>query len=268
MDSSTDAAGAEGLGFLPCLNSNISIEIPLDETLNTLSTQHRKTAFVLSESIYQLAERYGVQRLGFLTLTFSDHVTCPREAQKRFNSLVSNVVKKRYLEYVGCMERQKNGRIHFHLLVVLKSDIRTGVDFAALASKNYSTAPLALRNEWAFWRKTARNYRFGRTELLPIKTNIEAMAKYVGKYIAKHVEARDEADKGARLVRYSKGARAGNTRFMFNSQGSAEWRRKVALFAAIVQSRHPGVQIACPSDISAVVGKRWAYRNRDFILSL
>ena len=94
------------------------------------------------------------------------------------------------------------------------------------------------------------------------------MAKYVGKYISKHVEARFPEDKGVRLVRYSKGARSGTTRFMFNSDGSTEWRRKVATFAEIVKARHPDEDISSLSDLTRVLGKRWAYHHRDYILAL
>jgi hypothetical protein len=215
-----------------------------------------------------LAHKYGVEHLGFLTLTFADHVTCPREAQRRLNSLITRVIKIRYLDYVGVMERQKSGRIHYHLLVALHSDIRTGFDFPAIARLDYTSASPSLRSEWAFWRSTARKYRFGRTELLPIKSTIEAMAKYVGKYISKHIESRNPEDKGVRLVRYSKGSRAGTTRFQFQTPGSQEWRRKLATFAQIVQDSHPEEKITQLSDLTRVLGKRWAYRHRDYILAI
>ena len=251
---------------LPCLNSNISIEMSI-KTPSKLSTQHRKTAFLLQESIALLAARFGIGRLGFLTLTFADHITDPKEAQTRLNSLLSNVIKVRYLEYLGVMERQKSGRIHYHLLVALHHDIREGFDWDALGKGDYKSACPALRAEWAFWRKTAKSYRFGRTELLPVRSNIQAMAKYVGKYIGKHVEVRLPEDKGVRLVRYSRGARVGTTRFMFKSEGSAEWRRKVATFAAILEEK-TGREVTCLDDISAIAGKRWAHHHRDYILSL
>jgi hypothetical protein len=263
---------------LPCLNSNISTEIHPDRgtggeagscpRLAPLSTQHRKSAFVLKESVQQMADRYGLENLGFLTLTFAQHITCPREAQRRLNSLITHVIKVRYLDYVGVMERQKSGRIHYHLLVALGQDIRTGFDFSAIAKQDYTSASPALRSEWAFWRSTARKYRFGRTELLPVKSSTEAMAKYLGKYISKHMEARCPDDKGVRLVRYSKGARAGTTRFQFQSQGSAEWRRKLAIFAQIIQERHPEQKVGSIADLTRVLGKRWAHRHRDIILAI
>jgi hypothetical protein len=233
-----------------------------------LSTQHRKSAFVLKESVQLLASKYGLEHLGFLTLTFRDHILDPKEAQRRLNSLLTRIIKPRYRDYLGVMERQKSGRIHYHLLVALDRDIRTGFDFAQVHEQNYSSASPCLRAEWSFWRKTAPSYGFGRTELLPIKSSTEAIAKYVGKYIAKHMECRQVDDKGVRLVRYSRGARAGTTRFQFQSEGSAEWRRKLAIFAEIVQARHPDQKVCELSDLSKVLGKRWAYNHREFILNL
>jgi hypothetical protein len=253
-------------GPLPCLNSNISIETPLKTA--ELSSQHRKTAFILKESIQYLGDKFGVNYLGFLTLTFADHVTDHKEASKRLNSLISNVIKPRYYEYVGCVERMKNGRIHYHLLVVLKTDIRTGANFAEFELDNYQSASPELRKEWVFLRKTARKYKFGRTELLPIKSNTEGIAKYVGKYIAKSIENRLPEDKGARLVRYSKGARAGNTRFSFYTEGSQQWRRKLALFAEIVNQKYPEENIKQASDLSRILGKRWAFNHREYIINL
>ena len=260
-----------GAEALPCLNSNISIEIGREKgdfTPPALSTQHRKSAFILKESVQGLADRFFLEHLGFLTLTFREHIICPKEAQRRLNSVISNVIKPRYREYLGVFERQKSGRIHYHLLVVLSSDIRTGFNFAALENRDYSSASPQLRSEWAFWRHTAKKYGFGRTELLPVKSNIEAMAKYVGKYISKHVDCRQAQDKGVRLVRYSRGARIGTTRFQFQSPGSQEWRRKVSTFAQIVQNQHPEQRISELKDLSRVLGKRWAYHHRDYILNL
>ena len=58
-------------------------------------------------------------------------------------------------------------------------------DFDAFANRDYKTANNHLRREWAYWRKTAKPYGFGRTELMPIKGSAEALGQYVGKYIGK-----------------------------------------------------------------------------------
>lgn len=245
---------------LPCLFSNISTEKVLP------STAHLKSANALSWNVDYFCQRFSIQNLGFLTLTFADHVTKCKEAQRRLNSLITHVIKPRYGDYVGVLERQKSGRIHYHLLINVGFDIRSGFDFSAVANHDYSSASKPLRSEWAFWRNTAKKYRFGRTELMPVKSSSEAIGRYVGKYIGKHMDSRHPDDKNARLVRYSTGARVVSTRFMFLSEGSSSWRAKVAVFAELVSSR-----TGCAPTFEGLreaLGPHWAYHNRDFISSL
>lgn len=242
-----------GLAALPCLNSNNSIE-------PGLTGGHKRTAFALTENVKLLSERFGLNRLGFLTLTFRDHVTDIREAQRRFNSLRTNVLAERYAASIAVVERQKSGRIHFHLLVVLADDIRTGFDFAAIAAQDYRSANAALRAEWSFWRSTSPKYRFGRTELLPVKSTAEGIAKYVGKYIAKHMEARDTRDKGARLVRYTADARQVGTRFAWVGARPQLWRVKVAAVAL-------DHKVADLDGMKDEFGPRWAYNMAGYIMS-
>lgn len=250
---------------LPCLNSNNSIGSPLTEAqksqVNTLSTSHRKTAFALAENVGRLCRVYGIDRIGFLTLTFADHVTCAKEASRRYNSLRTNVLVGRYVETICVMERMKSGRIHYHLLVVLSDDVRTGFDFEAATKGVYSSANAQLRAEWSFWRANARKYGFGRTELLPVKSTAEGISKYVGKYIAKHIDAREFRDKGVRLVRYSKGANACGTKFQFRSPRSRLWRWQVGEFA----KRNGCADLAALKD---KFGIRWAYHQRGRIMDL
>jgi hypothetical protein len=224
----------------------------LREGFNRLSTNHRKTAFKLAKSVARLCGKYGVERVGFLTLTFAEHVTCAKLAGRRFSSLRTGVLAGRYVESICVLERMKSGRIHYHLLVVLAWDIRTGFNFEQAARRDYSSANEALRGEWAFWRRTAKLYRFGRTELMPVKSNEEGLSKYVGKYIAKHVGARETRDRGVHLVRYSRGASIGSNAFMFVSVRSRLWRYQVAEYAR----RNGCADIA---ELKAKFGVRWAY---------
>lgn len=213
-----------------------------------------------------MAHRWGLECLGFLTLTFADHVVEIKEAQRRFNSLATHVLNDRYRAWIAVVERQKSGRLHFHLLVVLDMDIRTGFDFSGIDRKDYSTANAAIRAEWAYWRKTAKLYRFGRTELLPVKSTEEGIGRYMGKYLGKHIGARLPEDKGAKLVRYSEQARHASTRFAFSSEGAREWRRKVGAFCHLVAERY-GVRPSF-TGVREVLGPSWAYQWRDFIAAL
>ena len=76
------------------------------------------TALCLSLEIIGLAKQFGLERLGFLTLTFVENVYDIREANRRFNSLNTHVIKDRYERAIAVVERQERGAVHFHLLVV------------------------------------------------------------------------------------------------------------------------------------------------------
>lgn len=264
-------------GSLPCLYSNNCNENILNslrfDSLEAaqnaafqLNTQIRKSASCLAWNVDFLCSKFGIENLGFLTLTFRDHVLDPKEAQRRFKSLRNGVLRERYLADIRVVERQKSGRIHYHLLVVVGEDIRTGFDFETCANGDYRSANQRLKQEWAFWRKTAKAYGFGRTELLPIKSNSECIARYVGKYISKHFEARQYRDKGVRLVEYSRNARIASTRMQFVSEGSAEWRRKVGIFCHYI-AENTGCAPTFDG-VRGVLGPKWAYQWRKFIASL
>ena len=233
-----------------------------------LTPGQKKTAAALSWNVAHLVEKFGLERVGFLTLTFADHVTDPREAQRRFHSLKTNILRKRYAEHIRVVERQKSGRIHYHLLVVCADDIRTGADFDAFALRDYKSANNHLRREWAFWRKTAPLYNFGRTELMPVRSNSQAMGAYVGKYIAKHIGQREERDKGIRLVEYTRGARMASTRFTSTGSGSTLWRQKLQTFVHLTRASHPGEPVTGLASLRRIYGPRWSFHWRDFILQL
>jgi hypothetical protein len=216
-------AAAPAAAPLPCLNRNNCTILP---------PSARKTAWLLEESVKRFIKRFGLENVGFLTLTFAEHIVDPKEAQKRWHSLKTHVLNKHYNgRWMRVIERQKSKRIHYHVLVAVGDDIRTGADFAAFARRDYRSANPNLRREWAYWRTISPKYRFGRTEIMPIYKTEEAVAKYVGKYIAKHIEKRLAIDKGMRMVEYGRGCRIGTTKFQFNTPGAWLWRQKLRRFA-------------------------------------
>ncbi|MGB8353197.1 MAG: hypothetical protein WCD79_04865 [Chthoniobacteraceae bacterium] len=106
----------------------------------------------------------------------------------------------------------------------------------------------------AFWRGLKKRYRWlGRCELLPIKSTAEAVARYTGGYIAKHMQHRKPEDKGVNLVRYGKGMHWVKSRLAFNSPRCKLWRLKLGMFA---------LQNGCGSReaLKKRFGPRWAYR--------
>jgi hypothetical protein len=214
---------------LPCLISNNSTRNPL----STSQSNRRKTAFALEQNIIGLINLYGMYRIGVLTLTFPDHVIDRKEANDRFNSLATHVLTPRYLHWLVVYHRRESGCIHFHLIVVFKEgELCTGGrDY--LGRRLSNTASPQLKAEWAFWHEAAKKYGFGRTELRPVQKNGEALGKYYGAYIKKHLAARLLEDKGARLVRYSKNfPRAVGTQFGWVGPRSWVYRKKVQQFLA------------------------------------
>lgn len=254
-----------GAPSLPCLDSNNCTDS--DGQINLLTGGHKRTAFVLTHETQQLATEFGIERLGFLTLTFGDHVTDIGEARRRFHSLCTHVIKVRYRRAIVSVERMKSGRVHFHLVVAGDADIRTGCDFEAVGRGDYRSANAALRAEWAFWRKLwrGRKYGFGRNEILPVRSTAEAVAKYVGKYISKHIGQRRKEDKGARLVSfvgYGPGDRSAGTRFSWaglKTGGAWLWRQKLGAYC-----RRVGVEDT--DGLRKLFGHRWAYFLRDSIM--
>lgn len=255
---------AQGLR-LPCQNSHKCTSTGVGDAQKAVEfpASARRTAFALQVNVAAMVERHGIAQVGFLTLTFAEHILDPKVAQQRMHSLVTHVLKPRYRQAIRVIERQKSGRIHYHLLVAMETDIRTGCDFDAFARGDYRSAPPDLRAEWAFWRSTAKKYRFGRTELLPVMSTGEAVSRYVGKYIAKHLDQRKREDKRVRLVSYM-GTRVASTRFAWASGGAKLWRQKLRGF---VEMLHGVGAIASPT-LQAMrlrFGPRWANYWRDSI---
>lgn len=254
-----------GAAALPRQKSHNSIGDDVDGHRPELEfpASAKRTAYALQLNVAAMCDRVGIDQVGFLTLTFADHVLDPRVAQRRMNSLTTNVLRPRYGQAIRVLERQKSGRIHYHLLVNVGADIRTGVDFEALERRDYRSAGPALRAEWAFWRRTARKYGFGRTELLPVRATSQAIGRYVGKYISKHLEVRKQEDRRVRLVSYS-GLRVASTRFGWANGGAALWRRKVKAFVSMLYDAG-----ALPAPTAGAMrlkfGPRWAHYWRDNI---
>lgn len=321
-DSAAERLKAAGRKSLPCLNRNISIGSGIDDAsvayavneaaaggkvapvfsssevraktkqeaeLNEFTTAHRKSAYALELNTKALIDRFGIDHVGFMTLTFSDHVTCPAEAQRRFNSLRTNFLKHHYKHYIRVVERTKSGRIHYHLLVVCKDNIRRGLNFRQIAARNYKSANQAIKRHWANLRTAMPKYGFGRSELMPIKTNSKGLARYVAKYIGKHIDSRISLDKGVRLCQTSQDKKSewkvATSSFQFASPGSKLWRQKLKQWIIEVDSYlfhrnliggyHPSRDNYTPlteenynTELTARLGSKWAYKNREIIAAM
>jgi len=241
-----------------------------DELARTLQPRHAKVAFALSHNVKRFFMNHPFEHCGFLTLTFADDVSA-QEAARRFKNLKDGLLRDHFEGWLGVTERTLRGRIHFHLLLACRSDIRTGFDFESLlqarqlaASRSYGSAHRtatkayslsacpALRHIWALLRRKAPAYGFGRCELTPLRTNAEAVAHYIGKYIAKHVGQKRADDNRAKTVFCSAEDRATTTLFAWHSPGARLWRKALANIAQ---------RLGCESmeHLRNAYGPRWAF---------
>jgi hypothetical protein len=204
-----------------------------------LSSYQKRAAEAVAFEIQRLVETYGIERVLFITFTFAQKIYDPKEANRRWHSLACNVLLKRYLRIVACVERHESGVLHFHAVVITHpGDYRTGFDWGHYfkAKEEYrkngkserfwfhtrgygQSARPELRAEWLFWLRTMRGnrkwkkragggigsrrgYDFGRVEATPVRSTAEGVARYLGGYIGKNVKCRPASDKGLRMTRF------------------------------------------------------------------
>lgn len=250
-------AQTDGPGSLLYLSSNNTDEIEIIKE-NLLTPYHKKQAYVLNENCKRFIEKCGLENVGFLTLTFPDNVVDPQEAYRRFCSMRKMLLSKFFGDWILVKERQQRGAWHYHILIDCRGDIRTGIDFAAIAQGDYGSASKRLKALWALLRTRLPIYGFGRSELLPIKSSSEAVARYVGKYISKHIGARKEKDKGVRLVSYSTNQVRSSVKLAWNTDGAKEWRRKLRKFATKTKCYNLEA-------LKMTFGRSWAYHLSAYI---
>lgn len=278
--SRADRPGCAGASAtLPCLYSNNSIGTVESSSLGEENEAVRSLVSLLSpyskkqaHTLYSNVERFvsvvakSQNHVAFFTLTFPDKVYDHKEASKRWNSLNSNYLKKHseFGHWLRVSEQHLDGSWHFHCLVECDQDIKSDFDFDVYQKwlddyrrtgkrKRLNTGSAYLRGLWFDLRENLKTYGFGRSELVPIRSNAEAMGRYVGKYISKHMGQRQESSRGVRLVSYSRGWSKNSVKMVWLSDNTREWRRKVRLFAEY----HGCSELY---QLSAKLGPTWAYK--------
>ncbi len=277
--------GTPGAAASPSLSLSNNCNENERDTLHKLTGGHKRCSQVVHDEIEALANCFSLERLGFFTLTFAEEPDCAKAALKKFHSLLTGVLKMRYGRGIRVLERgEKNNRLHFHCVVVLPEDIRTGFNFddlnryARKDRRRYASANPYLRSEWAYWRRTAPRYGFGQVELLPIRSNSEGIARYVGSYIGKHVRSRVVGDKGVRLVGFwgykenvqgvkpldgenapRNYGRVANCRHNRLTEGSSIWRFKVKKWAE-------GEGFKSTDAIKCAHGPKWCQKFHEEIM--
>lgn len=270
-----------GRSPLPCLNRNNSDKsLKKHEVFNHegdvvrlggINGYERKIAFMIESNGTNLFLKNPLEKIGFLTVTFGENLVDFKEASRRINNFQRRVLPLIFPDnnWVQVKETQKRGAIHYHYLGVCSEDIRTGVDFEALAARNYKSAGKHLKGLWALLREKCPKYGLGRHELLPIHKSGEAMAKYVGKYINKCHMYRTSEFKGMRFVAFGKGfERSSSMRFTWSGYnykdgkaiptGGKKWRDTVGEVAEKIGATEI-------EGITKKLGKRWAWHLMEYI---
>lgn len=262
---------------LPCLFKTSQSGTGKKGTGFDLSASAKK-AETLYVNLSGLIKRVGIERVGFVTYTFSDHVTDRYEASRRFNSLSANILRPDGLELITIPERQGSGRFHFHSAASFPYDIRTGFDFESCRLANeakrrgddadfrryqgiyFKSANSRLRGWWSYLRSVAPRYGFGRCETLPILSNAQALARYVGAYVTTATGARLDCDKGMRTVRYALDHRTASLQWAWVEGNGAVWRRGLQLIGQILEIDY--------ETFKDRFGKHGMWRHRKFITCL
>lgn len=235
------------------------------------SKSELKTDYALEMNLKEFFNVFPIEQIGLQTHTFESSVTSPKEAGKRFNSFRTNFFSGYYEAFIKVTEPHRDMRPHFHILVAMAFDIRTGFDWERYkqAQNEYSengktkkfyrltraysqSATHELRNYWKLMRRACSSHGMGRSEILPIRKNPDAAGKYIREYLAKGGAYRTGPWKGARLVSYSKKfKRVANCQFAWVEQG-AKWREYIGQVCALLSIK----------DLDALqrrFGEKWAH---------
>lgn len=264
-----DARREADASGLPC--PIVTTASPQSEnTCNKVSGAAHKSARKLSENAAAFVRQVGIDQVLFVCLTFGGGKQGPtmRWALKCFHSLLTNVLADLFPGGgFRVIERgEKNGRVHFHLLVDACCDVRTGVNWSELKAGDGRSLNANCRRIYGKLQGVLKAYGFGwKITCEPVRSEAEAVACYCSKYVAKHIGRRREDDKGVRLwAAFGRAKGVGpvqSVRFSWVSPRARLWRAQVQRFAE---------KNKC-SDLAALrarFGVRWAYHRRWEIMTI
>ena len=80
--------------------------------------------------------------VGFLTLTTPDNCDDAGDFQKRWRSFRTHFFEGcvEFGHWLAVYERRRRGAWHLHLLVIVRDDIRRGIDWAGFERRDYRSA--------------------------------------------------------------------------------------------------------------------------------
>lgn len=261
-----------------------------------------KKAEALHRNIGEMIARHGLERVVLCTLTFSNDPKSMKTAQKRFHAIAAKLLPSMFLEYITAVHRgTKRGRIHYHLIAVTKEDVRTGFDFEAWnrllvhvhlfgrhngeyrqhSKAVFQSANPALKAIWKTFRDRAEGYGFGMVETYPIRSNAEAIGRYVGSYVRVAAEQKQRRDYRMRTLRYSLGRKYltdSNGTPQLKPNGEQDWvpmprmRTNFSWLGGAAAAWRAGLKmlgiLMGVDEFEPLFGKRWAWHLREKVTLL
>jgi len=244
-----------------------------DQVTGGQTASERRRLFALKSGVTDFINRHGLEKCGFLTLTFADNLRWDNAkdwatANARWNSFATNQRDVVFLDWGRVTEPQKSGRIHFHVVVATPWDIRQGFNFEEFAYRvthkvRFTAEDVGacakLRECWAILREVLPRYHFGRSELTPIREAAEGVASYVGKYVAGEPASCGDTKFKARRVNWARGVGKGN-----HYRSSTAWISKGEPWRAAIRFWRREIG---PENFKAVTSEpSWAWKLQESIM--
>jgi hypothetical protein len=208
--AASERGAAAPAAALPCQYNDNCIEKEKypKPSAASLTPSRKRIRQKMIMAVEWMVRKHGIERVGLLTLSFgvpgsgkgSFETWALRQqakewdfVQNRWHSFCTNVVAKRYQDWVCVFELHGDRVWHIHVVVATKENIRTGTDIEMLSNyrlpywlrRGKHLRNEALAAEWRVLREVSCKYRFGRVELLPVRKTAQAVGFYLGDYLSK-----------------------------------------------------------------------------------
>jgi hypothetical protein len=274
---------ADAPAALPCLYNHNCIEEKQSKRrrYHLLTPNQKRVKQKMALAVELMVRRHGIEKVGLLTLSFGvpgsgkgsfatwelrQQAKHWEFVQGRWHSFCTNVIAKRYADWICVFELHRDRVWHIHVVVSTRDDIRTGTDIATLSNyelpywmrRGKHLRCEALAKEWRELRVICCRYRFGRVELLPVKKTAAAVGNYLGDYLVKTYEMMS-GGKRCRLVRFSKGInQVISSKFTIHNLGQLLYRTRLKIVAGMLRLTDYG-------DFADYFGSRWNYYLKNTI---
>jgi len=194
------------------------------------TAQHFVRAATFRKNAPHFINIIGIDNVGVLLLTFPNCITV-QKARQHFNNVWRRFFREIFGPWICVVEFTQKRRIHFHLLVDCRGDIRTGFGFEEYAvyleanRKSNGVGPRLtlrerrelrdaipandlLRHLWRICDKGIASFGFGRVwDLFPIVSNEVGITNYFSKTFLAGLplQLKVGPNRRARLISYSRG---------------------------------------------------------------